>query len=57
MPSVEVLIELLRKISKSVDHVHVDVDYDGKTFEWKLPQKNLTPSEWIPRQLKTKNDR
>jgi len=52
MPAVETLIELLRKISKSTDHVRVEVDYDGREFHWKLPQKDLTASEWTPKDNK-----
>ncbi len=54
MPHVEVLTELLEKISRSTAHVRIEVDYDGREFHWKLPQQNITASEWCPRELRQK---
>jgi hypothetical protein len=54
MPDVEQLKELLDKIGKSTVKVHIDVDYDGREFHWKVPQKNPTASEWTPRELRNK---
>lgn len=41
--------KLLDKMSHSKDRVHIDVDYDGKQFTWRVSQVNLTASEWLPR--------
>jgi hypothetical protein len=43
------LEELLKKISQTKEHVHIEVDYDGKEFRWKVPRSNVTASEWVPR--------
>jgi hypothetical protein len=53
MPCVTELIELLKKIAKSKDHVHIEIDYDGVKFKWEVPQRNLTASEWTPRSEKS----
>lgn len=42
--------KILEKISRSKDRVHIDVDYDGRQFTWRVSQSNLTASEWIPRE-------
>ena len=50
----KIIKELLRKISLSNAHVHVEIDYDGHEFHWKVPCANITASEWAPRNLRTK---
>lgn len=52
MEHLDLLIELLRKISKSKDHVHIEINYDGKEFTWKVTQRNVTASEWTPGELR-----
>jgi hypothetical protein len=48
MPSVEVLIELLRKISKTKRVAKLEVNYDGRgSFSWKVQQNDLTASEFV----------
>jgi len=49
MPGVETLIELLRKISKSTDHVKIEGNYDGREWTWKVNESNVTASEWTPK--------
>ena len=49
MARLDTLVELLKKISSTTDHVRVEVDYNGKEFFWKMPQQNITAEEWIPR--------
>jgi hypothetical protein len=49
MASVETLTELLRKISKSTDHVKVEANYDGREWHWKTTEINVTASEWTPK--------
>jgi hypothetical protein len=53
MPCVLDLIELLKKISKSTDKVHLEVNYDGREMKWEVTRRNLTASEWVPAQLKS----
>lgn len=43
------LSQLLRRISKTTEHVHIDVDYDGREFRWKVPVKNMTAVDWKPK--------
>ena len=50
MPNVCILIELLRKISTSTDHVQIEANYDGREWKWKLYQPNVTACEWTPRE-------
>jgi hypothetical protein len=50
------LLDLLRKIARSSVRVHIEVDYDGKRFYWKVPCANITASEWSPRNLRAKVD-
>jgi len=57
MPGVESLIELLRKISKTTAHVRIEVDYNGREFFWKVPQQNITASEWGPREGGTRESK
>ncbi len=45
----EELSSLLRKISKTTIHIHIDVDYDGREFRWKVPVKNMTAADWQPK--------
>jgi len=48
--------DLLRKVSESEVPVHIDIDYDGKKFYWKIPCANITASEWTPRHLRPKEN-
>lgn len=41
----ERLNELLRKIGKSKSHVHIEVDYDGREFHWKVPVYYMSARE------------
>jgi hypothetical protein len=52
--NVERLKRLLDKISKTTARVHIDVDYDGREFHWKIPQSNMTAEEWTSRDLRQK---
>jgi len=52
MPAIEILVELLKKISASKAHVHMEIDYNGREFFWKVPQNNITASEWCARELR-----
>ncbi len=49
LKDVERCKELLEKISRSKDIIHIDVDYDGRQFKWRVMQPNLTAREWLPR--------
>jgi len=50
MPALCDLIQLLKKITASMDHVQVEANYDGREWKWKLYQPNVTASEWTPRE-------
>jgi hypothetical protein len=39
------LAAMLKKISKTTCRVHIDVDYNGREFFWKIPLHNPTASE------------
>ncbi len=56
MPELSQLIELLEKVGKTTAHVRVEIDYDGREWYWKMPQSNITASEWTPRQLREKRE-
>lgn len=45
---------LLKKISRTTAHVHIDVDYNGREFFWKIPLQNPTAGEFSPRDLREK---
>lgn len=49
MPKIEMLIELLKKIAKTADHVHIEVDYNGREYHWRVHQRNITANEWTPK--------
>jgi hypothetical protein len=55
MPNVEELIKLLRKISGTVDIVHIDVDFGNGEVHWKSQVRDLQPEEYIPRKFKKKH--
>lgn len=52
MPDIKVLQELLDKISKTTAHVHIEIDYNGREFFWKIPQQNITAKEWSQREIR-----
>lgn len=47
--------ELLKKVSCSKAHTHIEIDYDGREFHYKVTVPNMTASEWTPRDLTAKN--
>jgi hypothetical protein len=49
MPCISDLLELLKKIGRSTDKVHLEADYDGREFKWKVTRANITASDWSPR--------
>lgn len=52
-----VLEELLIKIAESSSKIHIDVDYNGQEFFWKVPMNNITSREWRPNDLRLKQER
>ncbi len=48
MPQLPLLVELLKKISQTKDRVHIELDYNGREFNWKLVQNNITAAQWTP---------
>jgi hypothetical protein len=49
-----ILKELLRKVARNSMRVHIEVDYDGQEFHWRVPCANITAAEWAPRNLRAK---
>jgi hypothetical protein len=41
--------QLLRRIGKTTVPVHVEINYDGREFRWKVSQNNITAGEYTPR--------
>jgi len=56
MPNLKLLIELLEKIDKTNTKCRVIIDHDGSNWFWQVPLKNLTASEFCPRELRIKNE-
>ena len=42
--------QLLDKIGKTTVPVHIEIDYDGRQFRWRVHQNNMTAREYIARQ-------
>lgn len=51
-----ILKELLLKISESSSKIHIDVDYNGQEFFWRVPMSNITSREWRPNELRPKHE-
>lgn len=47
--------ELLKKISRTKDHVHIEIDYDGREFHHKVVVPNMSAAEWTSRTSQTKD--
>jgi len=56
MPQLGPLIELLKKIDKTKSKCRIVVDHDGSNWFWQVPLKNITASEFCPRDLRPKNE-
>jgi hypothetical protein len=56
MSSLQELIALLQKISRTTDKVQVQVNYNGVDFNWKVPIVNMKESEYLPRHKKECRD-
>jgi hypothetical protein len=50
MPELSELIELLEAIDGSEDKVQItEINFNGRKWFWKMPQHNLTATEWTIR--------
>ena len=49
MASLDRLKELLEKISKTSVPVRVEINYDGRTFKWRVPINNISAEEYVAR--------
>jgi len=56
MPDAILLLKLLKKINNSTVKVHLDVDYNGQEFSWKLTRANIKAEELILPEVKEKKD-
>ncbi len=52
---IEMVLELLKKMSNLSNRAHVEIDYDGREFHWKVTRANLTAREWTPSHLEKKH--
>jgi hypothetical protein len=46
------LQNLLEKISKTTDRVHIEVNYNGKEFFWRILIPDITADEYVPKNSK-----
>jgi hypothetical protein len=46
------LIILLKKISTTTVKQHIELDYNGREWHWKMPLSNITASEYLARERK-----
>jgi hypothetical protein len=48
-PELLEFVKLIRRISSTKDHVHIDLDYNGHEWHWTVYQKDITAIEYVSR--------